>query len=37
MVLQCKLAIGALDFLIDGGARDAQDLVVIAFHCGGQK
>ena len=36
MVLQRQLAIGALDFLVDGGARDAQDLVVITFHCGGQ-
>ena len=37
MELQCQLAVGALNLLIDGGARDAQDFVVIAFHCGGQK
>jgi len=36
MVLQGKLAIGALDFLIAGGTRDAQHLVIVAFHCRGQ-
>ena len=36
MKLQGELAIGALNFLIAGGARDAQYLVIVAFHCRGQ-
>ena len=36
MELQRELAIRALDLLIVGGARDAQNFVVVTFHCGGQ-
>ncbi len=37
MVLQRELAISALDLLVVRRARDAQDLVVVAFHVSGQK
>ena len=32
MKLQRQLAVGALDLLIVGGARDAQNLVIVAFY-----
>ena len=37
MILQRELAVRALDFLIAGRARDAQNLVVVTFHSSGQK
>jgi hypothetical protein len=36
MKLQRQLAIGALDFLLGGGAGDAQHLIIVAFSGAGQ-